>query len=278
MVSGLSALGCLAAVAMAAPPTIIYANATSQLGARGGTWEHGAADLFDGRDDTAWCVGTNGLGIRERVGVEFNRAIRADRIRIAAGNPVAFGAFGPANRPRVLTISNMSYAWQVVLPDDAEPFELPLPPPFTGSQMVVQIENVYNHGGRHTCLAEVTLFEGRRPIRLAPMKAQRGQPSLEGVWVRIEAPSPETFIVFYRDGRFRHRDNPDMAERRPDRWGRWSWQPDARLRLEVAGDRLDGDAMVSPHDDGRLRLALTGPYLGRWVPFVPETGFASDLF
>lgn len=264
-------------VALMAPPTIDYANATSQLGARGGTWSHGATELFDGRDDTAWCAGADGLGLGERIGVEFSRPVRVDRIRVAAGDPVRFGAFAPANRPRIVTISNMDYVWQLVLPDDGAAFDMPLPPPFTGRQMVVQIDGVYDHGGRHVCLAELTLYDGDRPIRLAPLTAQTGQPTLEGVWVRIEAPSPETFLVFYRDGRLRTRSHPDMAEPLPDRWGTWSWRPDALLRMTLEGDRLDGDAMVTPHRDGRLRLALSGPFDGRWVPYVPETGFVSDL-
>ncbi len=268
---------CLLGLTLASPPAHIeYVNASSQLGARSGSWLHGATALFDGNDSTAWCGGESPAR-PGRIAVEFDRPIRADRIRIVVGNSIRFGGFGPMNRPRVLTLTNMKYVWQVILPDDPKPFELPLPPPITGRQLVLQVEGVHDHGGRHTCIAELTLFEGKKPIRLRRHVAQRGMPSLEGVWARADAVTPEDFLVFYRDGRFRQRHHPDSGKPPPDKVGTWRWRKGGRLELKLGGTIQLGKAKISPQADGRNLLTLDGAYAGPWLPHVPETGYESDI-
>jgi hypothetical protein len=211
--------------------------------------------------------------------VEFDRPVRADRVRIAAGEPFEFGRFLPANRVRVLTIGNRRYEWQITLPDAATPFEMPLPPPITGQLLVIRIDAVHDHGARHTCLAELTFFESGRPVRAAPtVSGLPGPfaPTPEGVWAPEGDPSPERFLVFYRDGGFRQVLHANFAERPfAPQAGAWRLVPgprgaDATLTLQLRAD--DGPRSGALHFDatptGQPRLRLDGALPGVYVPWV----------
>lgn len=269
-----------------ATPVIRYAAATTHLGAYDQSGRYGAPLLFDGDDRTAWCEGAPGAGIGERVGLEFTRPIRADRVRIALGESQAFGRFVPANRVRALTITNLRYAWQIKLPDSAEPFEVALPPPVTGRQLVLRIDEVHDHQARHTCLAEVTFFEGSDPLTLVPSGVgtclpAADAPTVEGVWAPREEPDPEIFLVFYRDGPFQARLHPNatgaVAARTAGIWRVRNSRGAANafvLAFEDLGtdETRDAAAHLDPPSDGRPVLVLDGVFTGAYTPWVPDPG------
>lgn len=261
-------------------PVIRYATATSHLGAYDQSGRYGAPLLFDGDDRTAWCEGAPGPGRGERVGIELTRPIRADRIRVAAGEPWEFGRFLPANRPRVLTLTNLRYTWQIYLPDAGEPFEMALPPPITGRQLTIRIDEVHDHRARHTCIAEITLFEGKTPLVLVPNAPEtslgRFAPSVEGPWTPKGEKEPESFLVFHRDGAYRWLLHPNWSEDALDRThGSWRLAPAPDgLRLSFAPlppqENRAGTAHFDVEADGRPTLVLDGPYAGVYTPWVPD--------
>lgn len=272
----LAALGAL----FPAAPVIRHATATTHLGAWEQTGRYGAPLLFDGRDDTAFCEGAEGPGLGERVVVEFTRPVRVTRVRVALGDPMAFGRFMPANRPRAITLSNQRYTWQILAPDDPTPFELPLPPPITASQLVVRLDAVHDHGARHTCLAELTLFEGKEPLTLVPNAPHTTlpgplPPSLEGPWTPAGEREPERFLVFQRDGHFRWMVHPNLrAGVLTQTEGEWRLTPErgvTRLAFVTPGvdPPLLGTVRFNVQPDGKPLLVLDGAYPGKYTPWAP---------
>lgn len=280
----LGVFGFAAAPAVRAPqtaPVIRYATASTHLGAYDQSGRYGAPLLFDGDDHTAFCEGADGPGVGERVGLEFSRPIKADRIRIAAGEPMEFGRFMPANRPRAITLTNLRYTWQIILPDDAAPFELALPPPITGRQLTIRIDEVYDHHARHTCLAELTLFEGPAPVRFVPSAPGTTlpgafAPSLEGAWAPRGVVEPEKFLVFYRDGHFAWLVEPNLGQRVIENiGGDWSVTTEqglTHLSLDPPGPDpgLTGTVRFNVEPDGRPTLVLEDAYPGVYTPWVPS--------
>lgn len=266
------ALGAL----LSGAPAIDFTNASSFMGARTGTWQYGPENLWDGKDDTAWCVGVAGAAIDERVAVEFDSPVRIDALRIAPGDSIKFGGFGPANRPHTLSISNGSYVWQVIMPNDATPFELPIPPPITGRQLVIKIDESFTDQAKTTCVAGITFLQGGAPIKLTPAAKQVGPGTVEGVWVLANVDVPQVYLTFLRDGRMRaHQETLDTTPPPPREHGKWRRETGTRLEMTLNGVTETVDMSVRPHPgDGRPRLFIeSGRFKGEWVSFVPGLTF-----
>ncbi|MEZ4472516.1 MAG: hypothetical protein R3F60_17330 [bacterium] len=261
---------------LAPVPTVDYARASATLGATHGTWHHDGSLIMDGRDDTAWCAPWAAGG--PRVAFEFSAPVKVDKIRIALGSSRKISGFGPASRPRILTLSNMTYVWQIVMPDDEKPFEMPIPPPITGQQLSIRVDAVHRPGDTAVCIAELTLYQDGQPLRLAKRRGDPSMPSIEGVWTPAGQLSPERFVVFYRDGRLRLRDQPDTREPARDRFGKWRRDGAGVIAFEVGGRTIRVSATMTPDRDGRPRLTGDDLLDGTWTPWVPDATYGSYLW
>jgi hypothetical protein len=149
-----------------------------------GANDYGPANLFDGNPRTAWCEGTDGYGVGQRIVLDITDGAPFDRLLVWNGYQKDKQSFARNARPRTIAIqAGRGAEITVKIPNVAGEIVVPLGEMVVRQQVTIVIRDVYP-GTRYTdtCISGVYLdFESGRDVVPGPQPG----PDLE---TRSDAP------------------------------------------------------------------------------------------
>ncbi|HEX8702739.1 MAG TPA: discoidin domain-containing protein [Myxococcaceae bacterium] len=203
--------------ALAAPPSVGYAQAADYLDKDSHPERYHPLNVLDGRDTTVWC-GPQGEG-PSRLTIGFKGVASVDEVRLYTGNGSARDAFKEYARAKKLTLEGKDSARNFTVEDKRGMQTVPLNPPVSGGWFTLEVKSTFpgSEPSAPVCLTDVVFYSEGKPLngtKLAPvLKYEARTAPLLGTWFAGHEGAPDRFLSLYVDGTYRFVHEPlDGAE------------------------------------------------------------------
>ncbi len=229
-------LSVLAPPALAAPPSVGYAQAEDYFEKDAHPERYHPLNVLDGRDTTVWCS-AQGEGARALT-IGFQGVATVDEVRLYTGNGSSREAFKEHARARRLTLQGTDAARGFTIEDKRGMQTVPLRPPVSGAWLTLEVTDTFpgSEPGAPVCLTDIVFFSQGKPLngtKLAPkLKYDPRTAPLLGTWFAGLEGAPDRFLSFYVDGTYRFVHEPLGGEGPQVLTGSYS-ASSSRLTLEL---------------------------------------------
>ncbi len=198
--------------ALAAPPSVGYAQAADYLEKDTHPERYHPLNLLDGRDTTVWC-GPQGEG-PSRLTIGFKGVTSVDEVRLYTGNGSARETFKEFARAKTITLEGKDKARSFTVEDKRGIQTVPLKPPVSGGWFTLEVKSTFpgSEPGAPVCLTDVTFYSEGKALngtKLAPvLKYEARTAPLLGTWFAGLEGAPDCFLSLYVDGTYRFSHEP----------------------------------------------------------------------
>lgn len=135
------------------------ATATSVIDQKG--HNNNASMVLDGKNETSWQEGVDGVGIDEKLWFDFNQESQIKYIAFKLGNWRTEDYHWSNNRPKTLELRIGDNTQMVTFPDQKQEFWVEVTGTCMTSQLEVTIKDVYRGTSskwNDTCIAEIAIY------------------------------------------------------------------------------------------------------------------------
>lgn len=136
-----------------------YASATSVVDQQG--HDNSADMVLDGRDETSWQEGVDGMGIGEGLTFEFDREYKLKYISFKLGNWRTVDYYQQNNRPKTLEIITDNSVSTVTFPNSQEEYWVEFSEECPTSEIQIVIRDAYQGTSskwNDTCIAGIEMY------------------------------------------------------------------------------------------------------------------------
>jgi hypothetical protein len=193
--------------ALAAPPSVGYAQAADYLDKDSRPERYHPLNLLDGRDTTVWCA-AEGEG-QSPITIGFKGVATVDEVRLFTGNGSERDAFKAYARAKKLTLQGKDSARNFTVEDKRGMQTVPLKPAISGAWFTLEVKGTYpgSESAAPVCLTDIVFYSEGKPLngtKLAPvLKYEARTAALLGTWFAGLEGAPDRFLSFYVDGTYR---------------------------------------------------------------------------
>lgn len=193
--------------ALAAPPSVGYAQAADYLDKDSHPERYHPLNLLDGRDATVWCA-PQGEG-PSRLTIGFKGVASVDEVRVYTGNGSGRDAFKEYARAKKITLEGKDSARNFTVEDKRGLQTVPLNPPVSGGWFTLEVKSTFPgaDSSAPVCITDIVFYSEGKPLngtRLAPMlKYEARKAPLLGTWFAGHEGAPDRFLSLYVDGTYR---------------------------------------------------------------------------
>lgn len=210
-------LAAVAPSALAAPPSVGYAQAADYLEKDAHPQRFHPLNLLDGRDATVWCAAP-GQSVSP-ITIGFKGVATVDEVRLYTGNGSEREAFKEFARAKKLTLEGKDSARNFTVEDKRGLQTVPLNPPVSGAWFTLDVKSTFpgTDSDAPVCLTDIVFYSEGKPLngtRLAPvLRYEPRTAPLLGTWFAGHTGAPDRFLSLYVDGTYRFVHEPlDGAE------------------------------------------------------------------
>jgi hypothetical protein len=195
-----------AAPALAAPPSVGYAQAADYLDKDAHPERYHPLNLLDGRDATVWCA-TEGQSTGPLT-IGFKGMATVDEVRLYTGNGSEREAFKQYARARKLTLQGKDGARNFTVEDKRGLQSVALNPPVSGAWFTLEVKSTYPGAEESApvCVTDIIFYFEGKPLngtKLAPvLRYEARSAPLWGTWFAGHPGAPDRFLSFYIDGTY----------------------------------------------------------------------------
>jgi hypothetical protein len=193
--------------ALAAPPSVGYAQAADYLDKDAHPQRYHPLNLLDGRDATVWCsAGGESPGLFT---IGFKGVATVDEVRVYTGNGAEREAFKLYARAKKITLQGKDSARNFTVEDKRGLQTVPLNPAVSGAWFTLEVKSTYpgSEPSAPVCLTDIVLYSEGKPLnghKLAPvLKYEARTAPLLGTWFAGHERAPDRFLSFHVDGTYR---------------------------------------------------------------------------
>jgi hypothetical protein len=199
-------LAAVAPSALAAPPSVGYAQAADYLEKDAHPERYHPINVLDGRDASVWCAAP---GSASTLTIGFKGVATVDEVRLYTGNGSEREAFKAFARAKKLTLEGKDSAKNFTVEDKRGLQTVPLNPPVSGAWFTLDVKSTFpgSDSDAPVCLTDIVFYFGGKPLngtRMAPVLRYepRTEPLL-GTWFAGARGAPDRFFSLYVDGTYR---------------------------------------------------------------------------
>lgn len=195
-----------ASPALAAQPSVGYAQASDYLEKDSHPERYHPLNLLDGRDTTVWCAPEGGSSGPLTIG--FKGVATVDEVRLYTGNGSDREAFKANARAKKLTLQGKESARSFTVEDKRGTQTVPLNPAISGAWFTLEVVDTFPGAEPNApvCLTDIVFYSEGQPLngtKLAPkLKYEARTAPLLGTWYAGHEGAPDRFLSFYVDGTY----------------------------------------------------------------------------
>jgi hypothetical protein len=194
--------------ALAAAPTVGYAQATGYFKKDSHPALYQPLNLLDGRDSTAWCSsGPDPLNDRLQFG--FKEVVKIDEVRVYTGNGADDAAFRQFSRAKRFSFKSANVARAFTVADQRGLQAVTLDPPLSGATFSLEVLDQYpaENPDSPVCVTDIIFYSAGKPLNgswlTSKLKYDHARAQFLGTWYSGFEGAPERFLSFFFDGTYR---------------------------------------------------------------------------